>query len=254
MVGRWYPPTEGTMKNYSINPVRPGAFAAIVFFFLSTGCQITLEEEDSVSEDAKDAVSADDAPMYSEDDNTDEDLAFGEEGGLTVRGNLLIDGLGEGAMHSPINWRELEELLPNRLNGVSLNVTEGQTIDFGPGLSSVSGEYEDEEQVVTIMIADLAFLSGIAAHAMSDWIGEEIDKESDRGFERTSIFRSRKREYPSYEKYHREQGHESCELHSWVADRFLVAISGDGTSMSVCEEARDRISFRRLERLAEADD
>ncbi len=241
------------MKNYSINPVRPGAFAAIVFFFLSTGCQISPEDENSVSEDSKDAVSVDDAPMYSEDDSWEEDFAF-EEGGLTVHGNLRIDGLEEGAMLSPINWRELEELLPNRLNGVSLNVTEGQTIDFGPGLSSVSGEYEDEEQVVTIVIADLAFLSGIAAHAMSDWIGEEIDKESDRGFERTSIFRSSKREYPSYEKYHRELGRESCELHSWVADRFLVAISGDGASMSVCEEARDRISFRRLERLAEADD
>ena len=242
------------MNNYLTNPVRPRVFAAIVFFFLSTGCQITLEEEDSVSEDAKDAVDTKDASVYSEDDDKNEDLAFGEEDALIAQRNLLIGELEEGATRSPINWRELEELLPKRLDGVPLNVTEGQTIDFGPGLSSVSGQYEDEEQVVTIVIADLAFLSGIAAHAMADWIGDEIDRESDRGFERTSIFSSRKGDYPSYEKYHHEQGHESCELHSWVADRFLVAISGDDASMSVCEEARDRISFRKLERLVEADD
>ena len=241
------------MKNHLTNPARPKVFAAIVFFFLSTGCQITLEEEDSVSEDAQDAVDANDVPVYSEDDDRNEDLAFGEDA-FIAQGNLLIGELEEGARRSPVNWRELEELLPNRLDGVPLNLTEGQTIDIGTGLSSVSGQYEDEEQEVTIVIADLAFLSGIAAHAMADWIGEEIDRESDRGFERTSIFHSRRGEYPSYEKYHRDQGHESCELHSWVADRFLVAISGDGAAMSVCEEARDRISFRRLERLAEADD
>lgn len=242
------------MKNHLTNPARRRVFAAIVFFFLSTGCQVTLEEEDSVSEDVQDALDANDAPMYSEDDDRKEDLAFGDEDALMAQGNLLIGELEEGAKRSPINWRELEELLPNRLDGVPLNLTEGQTIDFGSGLSSVSGQYEDEEQEVTIVIADLAFLSGIAAHAMADWIGEEIDRESDRGFERTSIFHSRRGEYPSYEKYHRDQGHESCELHSWVAGRFLVAISGDGAAMSVCEEARDRISFRRLERLAEADD
>ncbi len=241
------------MNNYLTNPVRPRVFAAIVFFFLSTGCQITLEEEDSVSEDAQDAVDANDAPVYSEDDDRNEDLAFGEDA-FIAQGNQLIGELEEGARRSPVNWRELEELLPNKLDGVPLNLTEGQTIDIGTGLSSVSGQYKDEEQEVTIVIADLAFLSGIAAHAMADWIGEEIDRESDRGFERTSIFHSRRGEYPSYEKYHRDQGHESCELHSWVADRFLVAISGDGAAMSVCEEARDRISFRRLERLAEADD
>jgi len=241
------------MKNHLTNPARPKVLAAIVFFFLSTGCQITLEEEDSVSEDAQDAVDANDVPVYSEDDDRNEDLAFGEDA-FIAQGNLLIGELEEGARRSPVNWRELEELLPNRLDGVPLNLTEGQTIDIGTGLSSVSGQYEDEEQEVTIVIADLAFLSGIAAHAMADWIGEEIDRESDRGFERTSIFHSRRGEYPSYEKYHRDQGHESCELHSWVADRFLVAISGDGAAMSVCEEARDRISFRRLERLAEADD
>ena len=240
------------MKKYSINPMRTGVLAAIVFFFLPAGCQIQLEEEDAISEDVTDAVSADDEATYS----GDEDFVAGEEIESIAQGleDLLGGESGEGLRHSPINWRELEELLPNRLNGLSLNVTEGQTVDIGAGFSSVSGQYEDEEQEVTIVIADLASLSEIAAYAMSDWIGEEIDKESDRGFERTNIFRSRKGEYPSYEKYHQERGHESCELHSWVADRFLVAISGDSVSMSVCEEARDEISFRRLERLAEADD
>ncbi|MCY4672780.1 MAG: hypothetical protein OXD43_03260 [Bacteroidetes bacterium] len=244
------------MKKYSINPMRTGVLAAIVFFFLPAGCQIQLEEEDAISEDVTDAVSADDEATYSGDENGDEDFVAGEEIESIAQGleDLLGGESGEGLRHSPINWRELEELLPNRLNGLSLNVTEGQTVDIGAGFSSVSGQYEDEEQEITIVIADPASLSEIAAYAMSDWIGEEIDKESDRGFERTNIFRSRKGEYPSYEKYHQERGHESCELHSWVADRFLIAISGDSVSMSVCEEARDEISFRRLERLAEADD
>ncbi|MYF63794.1 MAG: hypothetical protein F4183_04770, partial [Rhodothermaceae bacterium] len=165
------------MTKYLSKPVRPRVFAAIVFFFLSAGCQITLEEEESVSEDAEDAVGANDVPVYSDDEDRNEDLSFEEEDALMVQGNLLIGELEEGARRSPVNWRELEELLPSRLDGVPLNLTEGQTIDIGTGLSSVSGQYEDEEQEVTIVIADLAFLSGIAAHAMADWIGEEIDRE-----------------------------------------------------------------------------
>ena len=62
------------MKNHLTNPARPKVLAAIVFFFLSTGCQVTLEEEDSVSEDAQDAVDENDVPMYSEDDDRNEDL------------------------------------------------------------------------------------------------------------------------------------------------------------------------------------
>ena len=106
------------MNNYLTNPVRPRVFAAIVFFFLSTGCQITLEEEDSASEDAKDAVDANDASVYSGDDDKNEDSAFGEEDASIAQRNLLIGELEEGATRSPINWRELEELLPNRLDGV----------------------------------------------------------------------------------------------------------------------------------------
>ena len=164
------------MKKYSINPMRTGVFAAIVFFFLSVGCQTMSEEEDAISEDVTDAVSADDESVHSKDENGDEDLAFEEEIESIAEGlkDLLGGESGEGAMYSPINWRELEELLPNRLNGVSLNVTEGQTVDIGGGFSSVSGQYEDEEQEVTIVIADLASLSGIAAYAMSEWIGDDI--------------------------------------------------------------------------------
>jgi len=39
----------------------------------------------------------------------------------------------------------------------------------------------------------------------------------------------------------------------WVADRFLIAIEGSGNEieMSDCTEAREALSFRRMERFAE---
>jgi len=165
---------------------------------------------------------------------------------------ILEDQLGETAYISAVNYRELQNLLPKKINGVSPTVTDGQTIGTGGGFSKVRGEYEDEEQIVTVTIIDLAAFGMHAASSLSDWLGEEIDRESDRGFERTHIFRDQTKEYPTFEKYSNDHGLESCEMHSWVADRFLIAISGNGVSMETCESARDRISFRRLERFAES--
>ncbi len=165
---------------------------------------------------------------------------------------ILEETLGDPPHTSAIRYQELQELLPGRINGVRPTITEGQTLSIGSGFSKISGEYRDEDQVVTVTIIDLAAFGTLAAKALSDWVDEDIDRKNDRGFERTNIFRNRSKEYPTYEKYYSKHGHESCELHSWVEDRFMIAISGDSVPMSICESARDKISFKKLERLAES--
>ena len=235
------------MRQYSAQTVWVRVVSANLFMLLLLGCQTTSEEEEV---DASEVMSNSEGmesvfPEKVYDTENTESIT-------TVLGEIFEETLGEPPHTPAISYQDLQKLLPERVNGVRPTITEGQTLSIGSGFSMISGEYEDGEQVVTVTIIDLAAFGKLAAEALSDWVGEDIDRESDRGFERTHIFQNRSKEYPIYEKYHNERGHEVCELHSWVEDRFLITISGDGVPMSVCKSARDKISFRRLERLAES--
>ena len=235
------------MRHYSsVQAIWARVFSANLFMLLLLGCQTTPEEEVDTSEAMLNSEGME--SIFSEEAYDTEDT----ESVTTVLGEILEETLGESSRTSAISYQELQKLLPRRVNGVRPTITEGQTLAIGSGFSKISGEYKDGEQVITVTIIDLAAFGKLAAEALSDWVGEDIDRESDRGFERTHIFQNRSKEYPIYEKYHSEHGHETCELHSWVEDRFLIAISGDGVPMSICRSARDKISFRRLERLAES--
>ena len=238
------------MRKYLISSVWFYIFSVNVFILFSAGCQSAHEDREYPSDTIKNEDGADEDFVFSMEKHDAEDI---KSIALELT-EILGEVSGEATGISAVNYQELQKLLPKRVNGVSPTIKDGQTIGIGSGFSKVRGEYEDGDQVVTVTILDLAGFGRVAAHSLSDWLGEEIDQESDRGFERTQVFRSRTKEYPTYERYYNERGHESCEFHSWVEDRFLVAISGDGVPMSVCESTRDRISFRRLERLADSTD
>ena len=233
------------MRHYSVQAVWVRVFSANLFMLFLLGCQTTPEEEVDTSEAMSNSEGME--GVFSEKVHDAENT----ESITTVLGEILEETLREPPHASAVSYQELQQLLPRRVNGVRPTITDGQTLAIGSGFSKISGEYKDGEQVVTVTIIDLAAFGKLAAEALSDWVGEDIDRESDRGFERTHIFQNRSKEYPIYEKYHNEHGHEACELHSWVENRFLIAISGDGVPMSMCKSARDKISFRRLERMAE---
>ncbi len=235
------------MRYFSTQPMRFYVFSANFFILiLLLGCQTIPEEEADTSEAISNLEEKEE--VFSEKEVYTEN----EESITTGMGEVLEQALGEFPHTPAVGYEELEKLLPKRVNGVRPTITEGQTLTIGSGFTKVTGEYNDAGQVVTVTIMDIAAFGRLATEALSDWVGEDIDRESDRGYERTHIFQNRSKEYPIYEKYHNEQGHETCELHSWVEDRFLIAISGDGVPMSICRSTRDKISFRRLERLAEA--
>ena len=222
------------MKTESTHPACLLIFPVNLFILLLAGCQSTTEDT---------------APV---EVKSDEEVSFSIDNIEDVESLLLELGeiFEEVTTPRAIDYQKLQKILPKKVNGVRPTIIDGSTFAIGSGFSQVQGEYEDGEQTVTVTIVDLAALGKLAAEALSDWLDEEIDRESDRGFERTLTFQNRDKEYPAYEKYTYERGHESCELHSWVEDRFLIAISGDGVSMSICRSAQDRISYRRLERLA----
>ncbi len=218
-------------------------------------CEVSVEDEQAAQHSKQEVGEYDKAPKVPEApwdsaasgdrDRVGELLTAAEEAinfVRTIRGDVPSPELMEVG--------QLERLLPREVEGLLRTSTGEQTNQINRLLSAASATYADANRSVMVFIADLAPLSGLARLAFMDWQEGGIDRESNRGFERTRPFQVRKKTWPSYEKFEVEDGHASCTIQVWVAGRFFVGVEGDGVGMGVCEETRDDISFSKLERYA----
>ena len=184
------------------------------------------------------------------DREIDEDLEEAKEDFNSALENLgdAIEGLKK--KHNvdekqPMNFRELKEALPNRLAGLSLEESEGQTSSIlGFGISTVKAEYQDDESTMEVSIVDVAGV-GKLVKSMATWSEFKVDKESKDGYERTTEIDG----FPALEKYNerREEG----EISVLAKDRLIISVKGEDVSERQMRRAVDGLRIRRLVRLAE---
>ena len=227
--------TRGAVAFYIVLLLLGGAFAGCV----------------EAGEDAGESVS-DEEPQEEDHEGELRDILVDA---LNEAGSIVRDALsGEEGGADAVDVSELEDLLPERMRGFERTASDSKYHDLlGLGFSSASSTFSDDEQQIKIAISDLAPLAGLARVGVEAWLDSDIDHESDRGYERTRKFRARGKSYPSYERFEINDGYGTCKIKIWVAERFVVSIEGYGVEMGQCEEARDEISFRQVERLAAAD-
>ncbi len=224
----------------------------VLFLFLggtTAGCWGCFGSDDEESSQTE---------MTDDDDDDDDDGEDSEGEPETIAEAMeqakeameqAFGGAG-GAVKKAVDFRKLKDLLPKDVDGLERTSYEGErTSAMGMQLSNGTGEYEDGDQWMEISISDLGTLTGFARMAHAAWLQYEVDRESDRGFERTRKFRAGGKEYPSFEKFEGEGDEGNCEIQVWVAERFIVQIKGRNVEMEQCEEGRDEISYRQLDRM-----
>lgn len=232
-------------------------YRSILLVLLGTAflsCEVSNDDQEVEKRFDDELAQRGDASVATE--ATRDSAESGESDGLGELLAVLDEAISvvraiRGDVPSPelVDIKQLDRVLPRDVAGLSRTTTEEKTHKIAL-FQSVSATYADAVRNVMVSVADLAPLSGLARHAFKEWEEGGIDRESDTGFERTRPFRVRKSVWPSYEKYQNENGQTSCQIQVWVAGRFFVGVEGDGVTMDVCEEARDDISFSRLERYA----
>ena len=230
------------------------AFVCLILFLLlgasTAGCFGCFGSDDEASSETV-------APRASEsdEDNTEADPPENLTDAMNQAQNALQDALcGEGGaggkVKESVDFRKLRDLLPDEVDGLDRTSAEGERGGaFGIQVSTATGEYEDGDEWIKISIADLGTLTGLARVGYTTWLQAEVDRENDRGFERTRTFSSGGEDYPSFEKFEGEGDRGSCEIQVWVAERFVVSVEGRNVEMEQCEEARDEISYRQLDRM-----
>ena len=164
---------------------------------------------------------------------------------------MLREFAEEGRKVEPAHLEDLEALLPKRVDGLRRVLLDHRQGLIGLGVADVHATYSDEEREISIDIVDLGSLSPLV-RKVTHWLEEEVDRDTHQGFERTRTFRQRGSTFPAFESYTRTKATAECAMIIWVSDRFFVFIDSSGSDVTIedCNDARDEVSFRRLERLA----
>lgn len=161
------------------------------------------------------------------------------------------EGIASGERVDPVDFRELKELLPEEVAGMHRVSHEGQrsgAAGFTVSTAEARYEAEDGSGRIEISLVDTGGLGGLATMGMAAWLSIEVDRETDRGYERTTTYEG----YPAYEEFRSRDGDVgSAELAFVVGERLIVQLDGTDVRMDDVRDAADDLSLRRLEDLSE---
>ena len=145
----------------------------------------------------------------------------------------------------PVDFRELKKLLPSSVRGMDRTDYSGEKAGaLGIMTSTATATYEDKTKEITISLVDIGGFKA-ALNGLAIWSSMEVDKESDSGYERTTMIDGHK----AYEKY--DSDLEEGEIAIIVNDRFVVNIEGDNISEKDLKSALRKIDLDDLEDLDE---
>jgi hypothetical protein len=177
------------------------------------------------------------------------DTSQGEANPLAATAGLVTalgGALGGPRRHEPVDFHQLEALLPAALPGMSRMHVEGNTNQaLGVRGTSATATYRGNGAAsVQIHIADATAVSGLVDLASS--LSANSSSESDSGYEKVVRIGGR----PVHEKYDRNAEH--GEISILVAKRFEVDVTGNGVAMDELQEVLSVIDFGALEALQDA--
>jgi len=203
----------------------------ISFFFLIASCGMDSGSSSSSSEGSS-----------SSDD--EKNIANAVEKSKNALQDLLSDGKEDGKSVEVINWRELKELLPNKLGGMKLDDTEGQTTGMmGFKFSKTEGKYRGDDGRMNVNIIDLGGIQLLVTQ-FAAWSELDIDSDTSDGYQKTTDYKG----YKAFEEYNEKNNSGSFAV--LVEDRFAVTIDGRGIEMDDLKDAIDDVGIKKLARMA----
>lgn len=209
-------------KPFSMKNI-PFLFALVILFGL-TACGGNAAEGDQTEETTTTSSSA-------EPENLQDAMKQAEE---------AMKNLQNGQQTEPVNFRELQELLPEKLAGFERKSRSGETSGaMGINISRAEADYEDGDCKAQVDVFDTGGIS-TALMGMAAWSTVTIDKEDDKGYERTSMLEG----YKCFEKY-RKNG-PSSELSVLVSERFIVTANGRACDMDKLKKLVKAMDLKKL--------
>lgn len=139
-----------------------------------------------------------------------------------------------------VDFRELKALLPAELSGMKRTNAKGEkTGAMGMTVAYAEGRYEAGDASIEIKISDNGGL-GFMGAMQAAWASQEVDSETDTGFERTTMYGS----YKAKEEF--DTASRSGKVEILVATRFMVEVSGNGVEFAALQAAAKALDLAKL--------
>lgn len=147
------------------------------------------------------------------------------------------------SQHEPVDFRELKALLPTQVVDLRRGEPNGEkTVASGKNVSHAEASYwSGTELRMQLRITDAS--GGLAGLPAAAWAVTDINRDSDAGYEKSSLVGGRR----IHEKWDAKE--RRGELDVVVGGRFIVEIRGKGIEMSLLRQALAAMDLRKLERL-----
>ena len=216
----------------------------------NTGEQMAQQEKrNAMSSSTTSASAATTAQASTAQVSSDASQAPNPTQAVAAAGGLLTalgGALGGEHRHTPVDFHQLEGLLPASLPGMTRQQARGAANKaLGVQQTTASATYQGAGNGrAEVEISDATAVSGLMD--MADSMNVSQSTESDSGFEKDVTLEGRK----VHEKYDRNSHH--GELTTLVARRFAVTVSGDGVSVEDLEGALSSVDLKSLEALKDA--
>lgn len=141
----------------------------------------------------------------------------------------------------PLPFRELQEVLPESLNGLERISKSGQSNGaMGFKISQAEAKYQTEDGAsIEVEIFDTGGLK-MGLMSMAAWASLEMDKEDDNGYERTTKIQG----FKAFEKYNKRS--QRSELSLLVKERFVVKATGRNMEMKSLKTAIKDLPLQKL--------
>lgn len=161
-----------------------------------------------------------------EDSQTDDTEAPDDIAGAIKQAQEVIAQTSQLQEGEPLNFRVLQEFLPEKLNGLKRTAKSGQTNGaMGFKISQAEGKYETKAgSTIKIDVVDTGGLK-MGLMSMAAWANLDIDREDDKGYERSTSLNG----FKAFEKYTNRNN--KSELSLLVNDRFVVKAEGREVDM-----------------------
>lgn len=153
---------------------------------------------------------------------------------------------GEAAV-TPVDFRELRELIPDRVRGMEQTANSGERAGaLGIKISTVERTFQssDGEEEIALKLTDLGSLKNAATLGLN-WLHLDVDREDDNGFERTREFKG----HPAHETCTSAGDSDRCSMHVLVAERFVLELEGRGVDIDKLRDVAGDVDIKQLDKM-----
>jgi hypothetical protein len=154
----------------------------------------------------------------------------------------MLAGQNGAQRVEPVNFRELKALLPEALLGYKRTEAKGEKAGaMGVVVSQASADYDGEGGArIDIKLVDVGNLAGPLALGMAGWASVEIDRETETGYEKSTVLGGNK----AFEKYDTKS--KRGEVKVLVGNRFIVEVRGRNVSIDDLKAAAGKLDLGKL--------